>query len=119
MSGHDDKSGGSDTSSTDEAAAAATTTAATRTPAANYMPGQLEAISSQLGAGYGSSTNQSDILAWLQSIYPSPEEQAAQLAAQQAAATATTSTSSDKQASTKSMLDMLAAGLLPAGYEGK
>jgi hypothetical protein len=117
MSGHDEKgSSGSDDGSSDAAAATTTATAATRTPAPNYAPGQLEAISAQLGTGY--SQNPADILAYLQQLYPSPEQQAAEAAAQ-AASTSTTSTSSDAKARTEANLETLLMAFLPAEEQAK
>jgi hypothetical protein len=117
MSGHDEKgSSGSDDGSSDAAAATTTATAATRTPAPNYAPGQLEAISAQLGTGY--SQNPADILAYLQQLYPSPEQQAAEAAAQ-AASTSTTSTSSDAKARTEANLELLLRAFLPEEEQAK
>jgi hypothetical protein len=118
MSGHDEKgSSGSDDGSSDTAAATTAATAATRTPAPNYAPGQLEAISAQLGTGY--SQNPADILAYLQQLYPSPEQQAAEAAAQAAQTASTTSTSSDAKARTEANLETLLMAFLPAEEQAK
>jgi hypothetical protein len=117
MSGHDEKgdSRSSDSGSSDAAAATGATATAAATP--NYAPGQLEAISAQLGTGY--QQNPADILAYLQQLYPSPEQQAAQRAAQAAQTASTTSTSSDAKARTEANLETLLRAFLPADEQAK